>query len=497
MPQAVLNNTLFQPKLFDESSATAGGRTLLPDGPVDFFRAAGFNDLEIVSENGRGSQLRFAAVARSAGEPVACLAEWVGAPEDEFPRNSRSGREEAIGVALRRNLPWLLLLSRQKLEIFHTGATDPESTYLSLDRKHIWRVIRRLGSHQAESGGPWELGLLPAARPVAPSQLETVACGSDASRILVAGDFPAQEIRPLFARLRKESLRESRELLFVIERREFPDRFEEAAIPSSLIRPRDRAGLVRLLAGEPGLHAFVTELSRDPSVSRPRTLLNQQMSFLEMLFAEHLQLLGSDLTLLSIGTTASNRGAQRRLELGLGRFRDVANLWLAVRLGARVRPGAIANLIDGLDGDSDDFLERLKPVQAHIDRLLKKQPVAHVELEVPEVYVRQGRPRHDPGFDTIVIAPSGRKPVRQALVRLAGTSVRTDNPTDGDVIVALLDRHDPMLSARGSILIRAAAPGTDVVQRARELFRLELSEGPEDGWCRFSRSAGSNQSAFQ
>ncbi len=489
MPQAVLHNSLFQPKLFDESArAPAGTRTVFPDGAVDFFRMIGFPDLEPVADEERGSQTRFEAVARSAGEPVAYVAEWNGGtPEEEFPKTGASGREQALGQAYRRGLPWLLLLSKTKLEIFHTAAPDPELTYLSIDRKYASRVTGSLGSHQAEPGGPWEQGLQSAAKPAAPTLFEQIFVPGSDERILIAGEFFTPEIRGLFSRLRKSSLENSFDPLLVVERREFPDRFIEAALPQSLIRPRERAGITRLLTGEPGLHAFVTELSRDPNSPRPRALLNQQMSFLEILFAEHLQLLGSDLTLLSIGTTNSNRGARRRLELGLGRFRDVANLWLAVRLGARVRPGAIANVIDALDGDSDDFLARLKAVQTHIDRLVKKHPVAHVELEVPEVYVRQGRPRHDPGFNLVILAPPVRKPARQALVRLAGITTDHEEPSDDDVLLALLDRHDPMLSAQGRVVIRTPAPSDACAARAKELFRLNLAKAPADGWCQFIR----------
>lgn len=485
MPQAILHNTLFQPKVIDES----GARVVLPEGPVDFFRAIGFPDLEPVAENERASQLRFEALARSGGEPVAWLAEWSGLPEDEFPRNGFSGREQAIGRALEQGVPWLLLGSKLKLELFSLAAADPEACCLVLDRRQISRAAASLGASHAEPGGPWELGLLPAAKPQSPAGLEPLLeLSAGAERVLVSGEFLSSEIRPLVCRLRKNALKNSIHPLLVVARREFPDRFDEACLPVSAARPRERIGQVRLLAGEPGLHAFVTELSRDPSAPRPRALLNQQMSFLEILFAEQLQLLGTDLTLLSLGPTSTNRGAKRRLELGLTRFKDVANLWLAVRLGARLRPGAIANIIDALDGDSDDFLARLKTVQPHIDRLLKKHPVAHVELEVPEVYVQDGRPRHDPGFHLIAAGLTQRKAAQQALVRLAGVTQDADNPTDEDLLLAVLDRHDSMLSSGGVIAVRTKTPSTNVAEKARSLFSLSLRPGGPDGWVLFERS---------
>ncbi|MCW5828852.1 MAG: hypothetical protein KIT79_06005 [Deltaproteobacteria bacterium] len=482
MPSAVLHNSLFQPRLIEEMDRQASpARTVYPEGATDCLRMLGFSDLETVTDAASASSLRFQAIIRSGGDIVALAAE--AAPDADEARV----RQMALGRGFHRELPWLLIFFKSRLELYSLAAPDPELNYLMVDRRHLARVSGFLGGHCAENGGPWERALLPAAKSSDPATLDHITGDAPLERTLIAGEFLASEVRSLYSRTRKLALKYGHPLLFVVERREFPDRFEEAALPSSPIRPRSLAGEIRFLTGEPGLHAFVTELSRDPGLPRPRALPNPQISFLEIHFAEQLQLLGNDLTLLSIGPTATNRGARNRLELGLSRFRDVANLWLSVRLGARIRPGAIANLIDTLDGETEDFLARVREVQVHIDRLLKKYPVAHIELEVPELYIERGRRRDDPGFHLIAAMPPSRKPARQALVRLAGTPGSPAQPTDDDLMLALLDRHEPMLSAHGRLMVRAAQPSDGTIRKIEELLNLKLYEAPVAGWSEFRR----------
>ncbi len=168
-----------------------------------------------------------------------------------------------------------------------------------------------------------------------------------------------------------------------------------------------------LRVGNPAAGAAVSSLGKLPAKSRrAASAPGRQISFVEVLFMDRLATLAGDLALLSAAgperTQDMDRqaGIFRRLLRGVERFRDLADLWLLAHSEPKkVPPGAYESLVASLKSSDEEWARLLAPWKDALESFRGHARPFHWELEFPEMYVREGGPRPDPGFHVLALAP--------------------------------------------------------------------------------------------